>query len=130
MDSKKIIEKLVSLANKQQQLIYKLAQQQGQVPPPGEVDARMSLPDQAAPPPPTALSPVAPSKTEARTIINSLPPAIQNHLVNLEVHNGQVLVKWKSPVSDAVFKAVTNAVQKLQQQNALPGASYKVVEKA
>jgi hypothetical protein len=126
---KLILNKLVSLANKQQKLIHKLAQQ---VPPPGTPE--VTVPNQAAPPgpaaapPATALKPNATNKNEAGTIINSLPPAIKNHLVTLEVHDGQVKVKWKSPVSDAVFNVVTKTVQNLQNTNALPGKNYKVTE--
>jgi hypothetical protein len=132
MDSKKIIEKLVKIAHNQQKIIHKLAQalppdsvptsgtSYNPGPPPGPVPA----------PAPTGASPGAPTHTEAKAIINSLPADVKNQLVTLEVHNGQVMVKWKAPVSDAAFNAVTKTVQNLQQQNVLPGSNYKVVEKA
>jgi hypothetical protein len=130
MESKKIIETLVRIANNQQKIIHKLAQA---LPPDAlPTSGTTYTPDAGAPPaaapPPTSIKPVDTTKNDARVIINSLPPAIKNHLVDLQVHDGQVKVKWKSPVSDAVFNTVTKTVQNLQQQNALPGKNYKVTE--
>jgi hypothetical protein len=133
MDSKKIIEKLVKIAHNQQKIIHKLAQQ---ALPPDSVPTSSSaytpdVPPAPSPAPsPTGVNPGAPTHTEAKAIINNLPPAVKQQLVTLEVHNGQVMVKWKAPVNDAVFNAVTKTVQNLQQQNVLSGTNYKVVEKA
>jgi hypothetical protein len=132
MDSKKIIEKLVKIAHNQQKIIHKLAQAL----PPDSVPTSSSAYTPGAPPSPApaptpgaAVPGAAPTHTEAKAIINSLPADVKNQLVTLEVHNGQVVVKWKAPVQDATFNAVTKTVQNLQQQNVLPGTNYKVVEK-
>lgn len=127
---KLILNKLASLVGKQQKLIHKLAQQHL----PGDGD--LVLPDQPTPPgpapepPPTGAKPVQPSKTEEKTILDNLPLAIKQHLVDLTVNNGQVIVKWKTPVQDTVFNTVIKTVQTLQQKNMLPGKNYKVVESA
>jgi hypothetical protein len=131
MDSKKIIEKLVRIAHSQQKIIHKLAQQalppdslptSGTTFPPGQ-----SVPP-VVPPAPVPLKPAEPTKTEAKAIIDNLPAPIREHLVQLEVHNGQVKVRWKSPVSQNVFNVVTKTVQDLQNKNVLPGKSYQVTE--
>jgi hypothetical protein len=131
MESKKIIEALVRIANNQQKIIHKLAQQ---LPPdstptsgttfePGVAPA-----SPAAPPLPTKAQPFEQTKTEAKVILNNLPPVVKENLSLLEVHNGQVMVRWKAPVHSSIFNAVTKTVQNLQQQNVLSGKSYKVVE--
>lgn len=130
MDSKKIIEKLVSIAQQQQKIIHKLAQQlpPDSVPSSGTTFTPGKTGTPPAPPPPDPNKPATQTHTEAKAIIEALPPAIKNHLVTLEVHDGTVKVRFKSPVSDAVFNAVTNTVQKLQEQNVLPLKNYKVIE--
>jgi hypothetical protein len=133
MDSKKIIEKLVKIAHNQQKIIHKLAQAlpPDSVPTSGTTYTPGAPPAPAPAPTPGATAPgAAPTHTEAKAILNSLPADVKNKLVNLEVHNGQVTVQWKVPVQDATFNAVQKTVQNLQQQNVLPGTSYKVVEKA
>jgi hypothetical protein len=132
MDSKKIIEKLVKIAHNQQKIIHKLAQAlpPDSLPTSGTTYTPGSVPGPAPAPAPTSAKPAAPTHTEAKAIINSLPADVKNQMVTLEVHNGQVMVKWKAPVSDATFNTVTKTVQNLQQQNVLPGTNYKVVEKA
>jgi hypothetical protein len=133
MDSKKIIEKLVKIAHNQQKIIHKLAQAlpPDSVPTSGTTYTPGVSPSPApAPTPGNAVPGTAPTHTEAKAIINSLPADVKSQLVNLEVHNGQVMVKWKVPVPAATFNAVQKTVQNLQQQNVLPGSSYKVVEKA
>jgi hypothetical protein len=138
MDSKKIIEKLVSIAQQQQKIIHKLAQQlpPDSVPSSGTTFTPGKTGTPPAPPPPDPNKPATQTHTDQthteakaiKAIIEALPPAIKNHLVTLEVHDGTVKVRFKSPVSDAVFNAVTNTVQKLQEQNVLPPKNYKVIE--
>ncbi len=130
---KLIISKLVSLANKQQKLIHKLAQQAlppDSIPTSGTTFTEGKSPTLPSHLSPTALKPAAPTKDESAAILQHLPTAIKGNLADLTVHDGQVSIKWKTPVPDAAFNAVTKTVQNLQQQNVLSGKNYKVVEKA
>ena len=131
MDNKKIIETLVKIAQTQQRAIHKLAQA---LPPDSIPTSETSFTpgsSTSAPPadPAHLPKPVSPVKTEAKVILDSLPDATKQQLAVLEVHDGHVLVKWKAPVNSATFNSVTQTVQNLQGKNALPGKSYKVVEK-
>lgn len=106
MDSKKILEKLLSIATKQQQVIEKLAQ------------------GLSASPTPTAHNP-----REAQTILASLPPAVKATVAILEVHGETVKVRFHpGKSSDAAFQSIQNVVHTLQSQNKLVGQSYTVSE--
>jgi hypothetical protein len=122
MDSKKIIEKLIKIAEKQQKIIEKLAQQ-----------AELTVGDpkaSAAPTAPAATSltpnPTAP-KREADTILASLPVNLKPAVALLEVHGGTVSVKFKpGQATQQNYDAVKNLVQQLQTANKLPGQTYNV----
>src|SRR5271155_2791612 len=103
MDSKEklIIQKLFKIAQNQQKIITKLAQQQ--------VTAPQSLPQGAAP-----------TTHEAQAITQALPQNVRPSIAHIEVHGGDVLVSFKpGQDSDAVFNAVQQVVTNLQQQNIL-----------
>lgn len=109
MDSKKILEKLLSIATKQQQVIEKLAQ--------------------TIPVSNTAAPPVSHNPREAATILAALPPAVKAVVAILEVHGDTVKVRFQpGKGSDAAFQAVQNVVHTLQSQNKLAGKSYTVAE--
>lgn len=111
MDSKDklIIEKLFKIAQNQQKIITKLAQQQVAVPP-------QSLPHGATP-----------TTHESQAILQALPANVKAVIANIEVHGGDVLVRFKpGQDSDAAFNAVQQAVTSLQQQNVLQFPHYNV----
>ena len=109
MDSKKILEKLLSIATKQQQVIEKLAQ---------------AIPAATPMPAPTPHNP-----REAATILAALPPAVKAVVAILEVHGDVVKVRFQpGKSSDAAFQAIQNVVHTLQSQAKLPGQSYTVSE--
>jgi len=109
MDSKKILEKLLSIATKQQQAIEKLAQ---------------VMPTATPMPAPTAHNP-----REAQTILSSLPPGVKATVAILEVHGDTVKVRFHpGKGSDAAFQAIQNVVHTLQAQNKLMGKNYTVSE--
>lgn len=110
MDSKKVIEKLIKIAEQQQKIIQKLAQ---------------AVP--MAAPPPTAINPVAPPKREADTILQSLPPNLKGIVANIEVHGNTVSVTFQpGKSSQQSYDAVKRLIQQLQQTNQLSGQSYTV----
>lgn len=113
MDSKKVIEKLLSIAEKQQKIIQKLAQTPGN-----------GLP-------PQALEPSQPTLREADVILHALPTNVRPLVARLEVHGQDVLVQFvPGKASDPAFAAVQNTVSNLQQQNVLQRPSYNVKQVA
>jgi hypothetical protein len=109
MDQKKVIESLIRIAENQQKIIRKLAQ-----------NAELTQ----------SLEPKQNLTThEAGTIMAALPPAVKAAVETLEVHGSQVVVKFHpGKASDQVFNAIVNVVNNLQQTNTLPSSGYKVVE--
>lgn len=110
MDSKKVIEKLIKIAEQQQKIIQRLAQA-----------TPMTAPS------PTNINPVQPPKREAETILTSLPPNLKPLVANIEVHGNAVYVTFQAgKSSQQAFDAVKRLVQQLQESNQLPGQSYTV----
>lgn len=108
MDSKKVIEKLLKIAANQQKIIMKLAQNQAQ-------------------PAPASMSPHDTTKQTARTIINALPPAVQQAIVNIEEKGNEMHVGFKpGQASQANYNAILQTMQRLTDTNVLPHA-YKLV---
>lgn len=124
MDSKKVIEKLLKIAENQQKMILKLAQGQG-LPPDSLPNSQVSVSDgQApappAPPPPNKLEPASPSKTPARTLIEALTPAVKQTLVNIEARGGEMLVRFHpGKATQANLDAIFNTLQKLTNNNVI-----------
>jgi hypothetical protein len=111
MDSKEklIIQKLFRIAQNQQKIITKLAQQQVSVPP-------QSLPQAAGP-----------NTHEAQAITQALPQNVRPSIAHIEVHGGDVLVSFRpGQDSDAAFNTVQQVVTSLQQQNVLQQPRYNV----
>jgi ABC-type transporter Mla subunit MlaD len=113
--NKEVAKKLLKIAENQQKMIEKLAQQLQEFP-----------------------APVHPNLREAETILNALPAPIKSVVLGLEVHqssdpnfDGEVKVKFApGKASDVAFNAVQKTVQNLAARNMLPGASYAVKEMA
>jgi hypothetical protein len=127
MDTKKVIETLVKLAQTQQKIIHKMAQA---VQLPGSGDVSLT-PDQAPTHPDTSnpaanLTPNKPKMREAQLVLDALPAQVRPTIYALDVANNQVRVKFHpGKGSDAAFSAITQAVNRV-----LPPGSYKVVEVA
>lgn len=113
-NDKEIIKKLLKIAENQQKVITKLAQ---------------ALP-------PQDLTPAEPSKKEALSILNALPPAVRAAVEVLEVHpsrdpnfDQEVKVRFQAGKgSPMVFNTIQKTVQDLQGKNVLAGRSYKISE--
>jgi hypothetical protein len=102
---KRILQGLVKIAKSQQEIINRLAQ---------------ALPA-------ANLSAAQPTTHEAQAIAQALPPAVKAAIANIEVHGGDVLVRFQpGKDSDAAFSAVQQAVQSLRQQNVLQFPQYNV----
>lgn len=119
MSDKEVLKKLLKIAENQQKIITKLAQQVNG--PAQEFSA-----------------PVHPNTREAETILASLPPQVSPLVETLEVHpsndgtfDGEVRVKFApGKASDAAFKAIQKTVENLVNRNMLPGATYAVKQVA
>lgn len=112
MDTKDklIIQKLFKIAQNQQKIISKLAQQQVSAPP------AQSLPQGTAP-----------TTHEAQAITQALPANVKPVVAHLEVRGGDVLVRFKpGQDSDMAFNAIQQVVTNLQQQNVLQQPRYNV----
>ncbi len=112
---KEILKKLVAIAENQQKILTKLAQQL-----------------------PTKLEPGSPTKKEAESILNELQtkqPGVRAAILQLEVHPGRdantVKVRFDPKKNTpAVFNALQRTVTDLQKRNVLPAPSYNIMEVA
>ena len=105
MESKKIIQTLIKIAENQQKIIEKLAQQL----------------------PPQTLSVGDPTKKDAAAILHALPPTVKPLVATVEVHGSDVMVQFHpGQDSDQAFQAVVNTVNSLQRNNVLVGKNYQV----
>lgn len=129
MDTKKILQQLIKIAEKQQEIIKKLAQPAPSTP---ESQTTTFTPGQtqgkAAPPPATPLNSNAPkSGAEDQVIRNSLPATLQAAVADIKVVPGQVNVTFKpGQRTQANYNAVKAIVEHLQHAGLLAGTSYKV----
>ena len=114
----------------------KLGQDAGQVPMPGDpvVDYSGSKgPARSSEVPPANSKPNSVHGNDANIIKAELPTQVLASIVSLEAGplpsgGGQVTVKLKGgPGDDAAFNAVQSTVQRLQNENKLSAAPYKVV---
>lgn len=109
MDSKKVIEQLVKIAEKQQKIINKLAQDMNQ------------------PPAQSYSTPQVSQKRPAEAILNALPANVKAGVAILEVHGEEVRLRVKPGVNEqAVYDGVFKAVTQLQNSNVLQGGSYTI----
>lgn len=105
MESKKIIQALIKIADNQQKIIQKLAQQVAQ----------------------QTLSAGDPTKKDAAAILHALPANVKPTVATVEVHGNDVMVQFHpGQDSDQAFQAVVNTVNNLQSNNVLVGKNYQV----
>lgn len=105
MDTKKVIEKLVSIAHKQQQIINKLAQ---------------------IPTPPMRLEPVKPQLHPGSVVLEHLPPAVKAAVKSIEPRGDTLDVHFQpGKASQQALNVITQTVQSLLKQNTLQ-TPYKV----
>lgn len=113
-NDKEIINKLFKVVAQQQQIIKKIAQAVNELPP-------------------ASLAPQNTTKREADIILNALAPNVRSSIKHLVVDSSRdpsvVKVQFvPNKGSVVVFNAIKATVISLQQKNALPGASYNIVE--
>jgi hypothetical protein len=126
MDTKKVIKQLLKIAENQQKIIEKLAQQ---LPGGGDVvlGPEHSGAPQTAPPPPTDLKPAPITKNTAAIIIEALGDFYKQNVEFLEVRGSDVLVRFLSGKSTQPnYNHILNVVKKLQSSNQLQGFAYNV----
>jgi hypothetical protein len=118
MDSKKVIEKLIKIAEQQQKVIQKLVQAQAE-------------------PIPTSLAPDAIhqniTQDDAAVILAALPPQVKAAIANLAVQGSTVNVKFQpNKGTDQVFNAIVSTIGQLQQGRKLRNSTsqYQVKEVA
>lgn len=103
MDSKKVIEKLVAIAEKQQKIINKLAQAQT-----GDLTQH--------------LDPNKTPKTPARALLDALPANVRSLVVNIEAHGQDMMVMFKPGAKtqanyDVILKTLQDLTNKSLIQN-------------
>lgn len=127
MDSKKILETLVKIANNQQKIIHKLAQQA-----PNEVVTFTPGKEQAPVTPPNTAITKDPNKVvhdPAATITQALGHFYTDALSGLSVNHNKRAVEVSFKPGKATqpnYDHVLKTVQNLQNSNALMGGPYKV----
>jgi hypothetical protein len=135
MDSKKIIEALVKVANNQQKIIHKLAQQAlPPLPPDSLPTSKVEVtPGKEAPapsqPPPISLKPHVPHEDATKAIVSALGDFYGKSLSGISVDptKNQVNVSFRpGHATQNNYDHVKSIVQKLQNSKVLVGAPYKV----
>jgi hypothetical protein len=125
MDYKKAFEKLVKIAENQQKIIEKMAQQISDNT--DMILGDQKAPDPVAPPPPTNLKATPPPKREADAILAALPPDLKSALKAVEVVGGNVSLKFlPGKATQPNYDAIKAIIQQLQNGNKLPAQSYNV----
>lgn len=125
MDTKKVLQMLVKIADNQQKIINKLAQAQG-LPPDSLPTSQVSVTEghgqqQAAPPPPTKLDPAKTQHEPDKALWNALPPPLQGTLAGPpSVAGGAMTVKFKpGQATQANYNAVLKHLQELTNKNVI-----------
>jgi len=110
-NDKELIKKLFAIAEKQQKIITKLAQ---------------ALPA-STDPPPQHLDPVKIQKRPAKAVLDALPAATRNAIVNLEEHGDEMWIRFKpGQTTQRNYDIVLKTMQDLSDKNVLQRA-YKLV---
>lgn len=128
MDSKKVLEKLLKIAENQQKIILKLAQAQG-LPPDAlptssvQVGGGHGAP-QSSQPPPTKLEPTKIEHTPAKVFMEAMSPAQKGLLVGgPEAHGNEMRVKFKpGAATQANYDGLLALLQNLTRQNKIQQA--------
>lgn len=142
MNEKEAIKTLIRIAENQQKIITKLAQELGQAGGPSHTNPDPALPfvpgdappDNTAPThaDPAHAAPKNQNESDANAILHALPPALKSAISVVEVHasrdpafDGEIRVRFApGKASAAAFKALESVVKSLQKSNVLKGASY------
>ena len=119
MDSKKVIEKLLKIATNQQKIIMRLAQG---LPPDSLPNSQVSVTDSQGKPaatetPPASYKPAPTQKTPARTLLEALPPAVKQTIVNIEARGNELLIRFHpgkgtQPNYDTVLRVLQDLTNK------------------
>jgi hypothetical protein len=123
MNSKKIIQQLIKIAEKQQRIIEKLAQ----LPPDSLPTSQVSMTDSKTKPPadpaPQHLRPNIVNKNLAAAIIAKLPANVKNLLTKnwIEVHGHDVIAWAKPEVTDKQLDIIEAVIEKIIPQVCPPG---------
>lgn len=128
MDEKKVIAKLIKIAENQQKIIMKLAQGGIQPATPMLKDKTPSSPP--PPPPPQNLDPAHISLDVGKTVMDALSTQAKSLIKSITPYAGNTLkVAFNGTPSQAGLDAVTDTVKKLQAQKppAIPPIPYAVV---
>lgn len=129
MDSKKVLQKLLKIAENQQKIIMKLAQG---LPPDSLPNSQVSVTDNQKPAPPTdtppaEMKPSAPSKTPSKLLfdtVNTKMPGVLRH-VNPPRGNEMQLVFAPGKMTQPNYDAVLNVYQGLLNSNQIM-TNYKL----
>lgn len=114
MDSKKIIQKLIKIAENQQKIINKLAQA---LPATGKTPA--PAPELA----PQKMEPTRTQKLPAKAILDALDPVTRQTVVNIEERGDDMMVGFKpNQKTQKNYDAVLNTMKKLTDSNVLQRA--------
>lgn len=128
MDTKKVILKLIKIAENQQKIINKLAQAQGLQP---DAVPTSSVGFQAAPqtnpnpaqPAPQKMESAQAQKTPGQALLNALPPQLKKVVVRAEPHGNEMRVQFaQGQYTQANYDAVLKVMQNLTNQNVLQQA--------
>lgn len=128
MDSKKVLEKLIKIAENQQKIIMKLAQAQGlppdSLPNSGTTFGGGKEAPTASEPPPQSLEPTKTQKTPARAFYEAMSPQQQGILVGgPEAHGNEMRIKFKpGQATQANYDGLLKLLQNLTSQNRIQQA--------
>ena len=124
MDTKKVLQQLIKIADKQQKIINKLAQQNTDVTIGDQQQRPVSDPGQA--------QHLDPNKTQhdpAKALLGALPPAVKPLVTNLQARDSDMLVSFQpGKATQPNYDAVLKTMQTLTNQGVLQHAyNLKVV---
>jgi hypothetical protein len=132
MDSKKVIEKLIKIAENQQKIIVKLAQQAG-LPPDSLPTSQVSMTEgQHAPtptqPPPQDLKPRTLTHQSLQAMVLGANPKLSNAVASIAYAGpGQINVSFKpGQATQPNYDAVLATVQKLENEQKIQPAGHRV----
>ena len=124
MDSKKVLQKLLKIAENQQKMIMKLAQDKGALPPDSLPNSQVSVTDNSKPAPPTDTPPAGskPSeytKTPNKSLYDNLPPTVKPAVrhVNPPSGNEMQVIFYPGKLNQKNWDAVLAAYQGLLDGN-------------
>ncbi len=130
MDQKKVLEKLLKIAENQQKIIMKLAQMPAPATPTSEVSTYS--PGQAAPapsaPPAQHMAPKKMEHQDLQSMVLAANPKLGGAVASIAYGGpGQITVSFKpSQATQANYDAVLATIQKLENEQKIQPAGHKV----